>query len=332
MLTVTTYDDDNTVYWSNSAAPLFEDDIFIGWRGTSSNITAQMLAEQALQESESRFRDTVNATSDLVWETDAEGYIVSMSERYPEFSNQPLSAVMNTRPWDVPEALAKREDWQLYKKIMLSQDPFRNVRTTMLYEDGSQKYWENSANPLFDEQGNFRGYRGASADITARVEAEEAARQRELETEVIMANAPTGLVAVIPDGTIVSYSGASENIFGYSQEEAIGQHIFSLFPDGFGDERGDDIRAAVDVDEISTVAVGPESTRAVRKDGTVFPVDIAYTTAERSDRTRLFILSFVDASERQETEEKLRQANRMEAVGQLTGGIAHDFNNLMMSM
>ena len=66
----------------------------------------------------------------------------------------------------------------------------------------------------------------------------------------------------------------------------------------------------------------------LRKDGSELPVEVSARVVEHGDRT--VIQSFVrDITERKQAEEQLRQAHKMEAVGQLTGGVAHDFNNLL---
>ena len=129
-----------------------------------------------------------------------------------------------------------------------------------------------------------------------------------------------------PAGNIVNWNAGAERIKGYRREEIIGQH-FSLF---YTEE---DRQKGLPQAALSTAArTGKYESEGwrVRKDGSTFWAN-AILNAIHDPEGKLLGFAKVtrDLTERHAAEERLRQAQKMEALGQLTGGIAHDFNNLL---
>ena len=129
-----------------------------------------------------------------------------------------------------------------------------------------------------------------------------------------------------PEGKVVNWNAGAERIKGYRPEEIIGRH-FSLF---YTEE---DRRNGIPQKVIATATrinkFEAEGWR-VRKDGSTFWASVV-VNAIRDPTGRLLGFAKItrDLTERRAAEERIRQAQKMEAVGQLTGGIAHDFNNLL---
>ncbi|MFC4594685.1 MULTISPECIES: GAF domain-containing protein [Sphingobium] len=127
-------------------------------------------------------------------------------------------------------------------------------------------------------------------------------------------------------GTITNWNAGAERIKGYSAHEIVGRH-FSCFYTEPDREAGMPARTL----EVATTAGRFEAEGwRVRKDGTQFWANII-VDAIHDEQGRLIGFAKVtrDLTEKRAVEEQLRQAHKMEAVGQLTGGIAHDFNNLL---
>jgi PAS domain S-box-containing protein len=129
-----------------------------------------------------------------------------------------------------------------------------------------------------------------------------------------------------PEGKIVNWNAGAERIKGYRPEEIIGRH-FSLFYTE--EDRRNGIPQEVIATATRTSKFEAEGWR-VRKDGSTFWASVV-VNAIRGPAGRLLGFAKVtrDLTERRAAEERMRQAQKMEAVGQLTGGIAHDFNNLL---
>jgi PAS domain S-box-containing protein len=130
-----------------------------------------------------------------------------------------------------------------------------------------------------------------------------------------------------PEGNIVSWNTGAERIKGYGAEEIVGQH-FSRFYTETDQQNG--IPERMLAAALQTGKHEAEGWR-VRKDGSTFWASVVIE-AIRAPTGQLLGFAKVtrDLTEKRHAEAQLRQAQKMEAIGQLTGGIAHDFNNLLM--
>jgi signal transduction histidine kinase/CheY-like chemotaxis protein len=143
------------------------------------DVTDQVQAERALQQSEARFRDYAEIASDWLWETDADLRITRFEGaedgRRLDLKEQKLG---KTR-WEAADADLDDPLWALHVETMRRHLPFRNFQYSLVDAAGRKRYLSSSGRPLFDPDGAFLGYRGVSTDLTDQRQAESERQQLE---------------------------------------------------------------------------------------------------------------------------------------------------------
>lgn len=133
--------------------------------------------EEALSESRERYRSLVETISDWVWEVDENGvYTYSNPRVFDQLGYTPDEIVGKT-PFDfmLPEEVARVGE--IFGRIIESRKSFSSLENAARHRDGHTVILETGGVPLFDQNGEFTGYRGIDRDITERKLAEEALRE-----------------------------------------------------------------------------------------------------------------------------------------------------------
>ncbi|MCW9035885.1 MAG: ATP-binding protein [Rhodospirillales bacterium] len=166
--------------------------------------------------------------------------------------------------------------------------------------------------------------------VIERGRAEEALKAREAYTKTILKNLAEGVITMdVKNGTIDMVNTIAETICGASLED-IQQGKAPLI----ANEEGKELEALgkyLTKNRSRYLDVGPIQVKAIKGDGTPFPLEFSLSSFAENDAEQL-ICVIRDITERKETERQLLHGQRMEAIGQMTGGIAHDFNNVLTAM
>jgi len=143
----------------------------------------------------------------------------------------------------------------------------------------------------------------------------------------LMESASQAIISIDQTGRIVLANRRTEELFGYSLEELLGQRIELLLPESLRSSHARQRDSYFASPHARPMGIGMDLSGR-RRDGTEFPVEVSLSHVEIQEG--LFAIAFVsDIGERKRLEEQLIHAQKMEAVGRLAGGVAHDFNNML---
>ena len=168
---------------------------------------------------------------------------------------------------------------------------------------------------------------GILHDLTERERVEGILRESAAQLRAVVDTAVDGVILIDADGRILKFNPACEKLFRYQADEVIGANVKMLMPEPYRSGHDGYIRNFVTTGEKKIIGIGREVIGR-RKDGSTFPMDLSVGEAKQ-DGSSIFVGVIHDLTDRKRTEAQLIQAQKMEAVGQLSGGIAHDFNNLL---
>jgi PAS domain S-box-containing protein len=191
--------------------------------------------------------------------------------------------------------------------------------------DGSTIWVEDNFKIVRNAERQVISYEGSVKDITERKRAEDAVRESERHFRALIENASDGIVLFDAEWTVGYASPSTTRMLGYAFDEIVGRQAFDLIhPDDracLSAQLGDLIDAPG--------AIARAAPRVLHKDGSWRVLEAVATNLLADASVRAIVLNFRDITESRQLEEQVRQAQKMEAIGQLAGGVAHDFNNLL---
>ncbi|CRL52606.1 hybrid sensor histidine kinase/response regulator [Pseudomonas sp. URMO17WK12:I11] len=201
-------------------------------------------------------------------------------------------------------------------------------------KDGTHFWSHVVIDPILDPTGKLLGFAKITRDLTDRKMAEETLKQSEQQFRLLVQSVTDYAIYMLaPDGCLTNWNQGAQRIKGYRPEEVIGKH-FSMFYTPEDREAGEPQRALE-----TAIREGRFENKAwrVRKDGTRFYAHVVVdpiwgdtgTLLGFAKITRDITEATLAQQDLERTREALFQAQKMQAIGQLSGGIAHDFNNLL---
>jgi PAS domain S-box-containing protein len=283
-----------------------------------------------------RYRVLVEAITDYaVYMLDPVGTVVSWNSGAQRFKGYQPSEIIgkNFSQFYTPEERAAGMP-QKALAIAASEGKFE-IEGWRVRKDGTRFWTHVVLDAIRSPSGELIGFAKITRDLTERKAAEEALRLSEQQFKMLVQGVTDyAIYRLDAKGHVASWNIGAQRIKGYLPHEIIGAH-FSRFYSHEAQENGEPQRALKTATEEGRFE--KEGWR-VRKDGSQFWASVVIDAIRDDSGTVIgFAKVTRDISEKkkaehalEETRDALFQAQKMEAIGQLTGGIAHDFNNLLM--
>jgi PAS domain S-box-containing protein len=297
---------------------LFEHGRFVHTRCFTRDVTARKAAEQALRESEQRFRVITDASPVMVWMAGTDKLCFYFNKSWLDFVGRTLEQeagngwAENVHPGDFDRCL------QIYLTNFDARQPFE-MEYRLKHHTGQYRWILDHGVPRYSADGTFEGYVGGCLDIHDQKEAAEA-RHR---LAAIVESSDDAIISKDLNSIITSWNRGAELIFGYMADEMIGQSILKIIPPEL---QADETRI------LNTIARGERiqhfETVRVAKDGR--RIDVSLTISPVRDHAGRIVGAAKiarDISQKKQAERALRTTEQLAAVGRLAATAAHEINN-----
>jgi PAS domain S-box-containing protein len=264
------------------------------------DINERKRAEEALKESESRFRLLADSAPVLIWMTGIDKLCTYFNKPWLHFTGRSMEQELGNgwaegvHPDDLERCL------QTYTQFFDRREEFR-MEYRLQRHDGEYRWILDIGVPRFDQDRSFVGYIGIGVDVTERRRAEEA----RIRSAAIVESSDDAIVGTDLHGAVTDWNKGAERLFGYLPSEAIGKSISFLAPTDRLDEGQDTFKKVINGDVVKR-----HETVRRRKDGT--HVEISLTASPIVDAEgRIVGASGIarDITERKRAEEALRETN-----------------------
>ena len=278
------------------------------------DITARREAQDRLVETERRLRGIVDRLPLVLFALDSEG-VFTLSEGHA------LASVGLT-----PGQRVGSSAFDLYEGNPSVLESIRRaldgevVRRRARVAD---RVWDTTLTPVRDEAGRVTGVNGVSLDVT------DSDAQQRIATfhALLLDSVGQAVVGTDTSGRIFYWNRGAESLYGWSREEAMGMDIREMVPPAVVQPDAEGVLETLGRGEAWS---GEYVVRG--RDGSLIPVLLSNRPVMEDGEVVGLIGVASDLREMKRLEERLRQAQKMEAVGQLAGGVAHDFNNILTAI
>jgi two-component system cell cycle sensor histidine kinase/response regulator CckA len=273
-------------------------------------------AQEALRESEARYRGIVETSNEGIWTIDTESKITFVNGRLTQMLGYAVDELLGRPLFQfLPEGAAARAGLRIERA---RQGASEENEIEVLRKDGSLLWGLVKTRPIVDAEGRWAGVLAMLTDKTRTRQAEEALRKSEEQYRQIVETTSDGIIKLDGAANIVFVNRRLAEMLGYEPAEMIGKGLFAFMTPGAMAHAAEQF--------LSPMAIIDTTFR--HKNGREISVNIAGSELFDGAGGAAGHLGVVrDVTERKKLQSQLMVSDRMASVGTLAAGVAHEINN-----
>ncbi|MCK5511890.1 MAG: PAS domain S-box protein, partial [Thermodesulfovibrionia bacterium] len=295
------------------------------WEIRSKLQEAQVILKEQLKESEQRYMEIVESSSDIIHSIDTDELIICSNSKACERLGYSQGELIGRHISEICTPETWHELKNELKKIKREGVGFVDAGKIIKRNGGLLDVAVHST-AMYDKNKNFLGVRLITRDITERKQAEEALRESEERYRLLFEESRDAIYITLRNGEFVGINQSALDLFGYTKEEITRLNINDFYVDP--DDRDMFTQTIEQIGFVRDYAV-----KLRKKDGTEMVCMLTSTVRQDNNGNILGYQGIIrDITDLKRMEEELMKIEKLESVGILAGGIAHDFNNILTTI
>ncbi|MBN2514570.1 MAG: PAS domain S-box protein [Deltaproteobacteria bacterium] len=299
------YNGQGAYLWAK-ASPLYDKNgNVIGAVETIRDVTDLKLANEALRASESKYRQLVEDINDVIYELDRDGIVTYISPSVQEIAGYVPEEIINNNFAVFIHSDDRQRLIDEYQDILSDHvwEPGKEFR--IITATGDHKWAQISVRPVIDEN-QVVGLRGVLRDISKYKQAEESLRLSDEKYRELVNTTVDGVISVDSDMKIILWNPGAEKLFGYAEQEIMGQSLLKIVPGRYRNVKEDGF-AEFSKNGTGLVVFKTFELYGLRRDGSEFPLELS-VSSRKMGTTHVATAILRDITDRKQKEKTIRES------------------------